>query len=216
MYKVKKPKTPILLEDLGMLKPLESSKYKKRFGIFKCQCGKEFKAMSDDIKTGHTKSCGCYLNTTHGLTYHRFYHTWVAMIARTSNPKSKDFANYGARGIAVCDEWKDIFKFIEWADNSGHIEGLTLDRIDNNKGYFPDNCRWATPSTQMSNRRMDGRNTSGYRGVSWVRWNSKWISKICSNYKIIKIGYFDNSEDAAKAYDEYVIKYNLPHCLNFK
>lgn len=212
---ITKPSMPVLIKDLGMLKPLESSKYKKRFGIFKCQCGQEFKAMSDDVKKDHTKSCGCYLNTTHGLTYHRLYHTWVAMIARTSNPKSKDFANYGARGIVVCDSWKDINNFIEDMYPTFE-EGLTLDRINNNQGYSPDNCRWATPSTQMSNRRMDRRNTSGYRGVSRVRWNNKWIAKICSNYKIIKIGYFDSPADAAKAYDNYIMEHNFPHCLNFK
>lgn len=83
----------------------------------------------------------------------RLYTVWSNMIARTSNPKHDHYKHYGARGIAVCDEWKDASTFINWARSHGYRDDLLLDREDNDKGYYPENCRFVTRSTSIINRR---------------------------------------------------------------
>ena len=85
---------------------------------------------------------------------HRLYSIWHKMCRRCSNPKEDSYYNYGARGIRVCTEWLDYDTFYDWAMDNGYSKDLSLDRIDNNKGYSPDNCRWATPKAQTRNRRI--------------------------------------------------------------
>lgn len=208
----------ILLEDLGMIYPTEKSKVKYRYGFYKCYCGKEFRSRFSRIKTGHTKSCGCHKTesiTTHGLTKHRLYKAWFDMKKRCIDINSKAYEYYGGRGIKVCDRWLKVENFIEDMFPTFQ-EGLSLDRIDNNKGYSPDNCRWATKETQSRNtRKIRKNNTSGYRGVSYFKRDNKWKSQIQIQYKIIRLGTFDTSLEAAKAYDQYIIENNLEHTRNF-
>lgn len=83
----------------------------------------------------------------------RLYNIWKLMLYRCSNPKHIEYYNYGARGISVCNEWLNFDNFYEWAMRNGYRDDLTLDRKENNKGYFPENCRWATSTIQMRNRR---------------------------------------------------------------
>jgi len=212
-----KDMTPILLEDLGMEYPNETSKHTTRYGIFECQyCGKEFKARLASIKNGHTKSCGCYKvteATKHGLSSHRFYPTWNNMRKRCYNPNCRSYPDYGGRGITVCEEWQDIKKFIKWAEET-YIEGYTIDRIDNDKGYSPENCRWTDKTTQNVNQRKKRNNTSGYVGVIWCKRNKAWTTQITSKNKRIYLGSYKEIEDAVKARDEYIIKNNLPHKLS--
>lgn len=204
----------ILLEDLGMKYPNENSKRKYRYGLFKCFCNLEFISRLYDAKYGSIKSCGC-INTKHNLSNHRLYGTWLQMIQRCNNPKSKYYKNYGGRGISVCNEWLDINSFINDMFPS-FIEGLTIDRENPNGNYEKSNCRWATKQVQNRNtRKLQSNNTSGYRGVYWEKRCNKWFAQIMVNYKRICIGYFDNKLDAAKAYDKYVIDNNLEHTLNF-
>ena len=220
-------KNLVLLEDLGMIYPKENSKYKKRYGLYKCFCGNEFKAQMPDIKKGSTSSCGCYrryktaeTNTnnkaTHGLSNHRLYHVWSKMIDRCINKNNKRYKDYGGRGISVCEEWHDINNFL--ADMyPTFIEGLSIDRINTHGNYEPSNCRWATKGIQARNtRKIMTTNTSGCRGVHFCETLNKWVAQITINNNKKHLGCFNTILEAAKAYDKYVTDNNLEHTLNFK
>lgn len=214
---VKEYEKPILLEDLGMKFSTENSKKKRRFGLFKCFCGNEFVAIIANIKNGNTRSCGCLVNqnkATHRLSNHRLYYTWNKMIQRCYNPKNKNYIEYGARGITVCDRWHSIENFIEDLFPT-FKEGLSLDRINVDGDYEPSNCRWVTKSIQARNTRLlMSTNTSGFRGVCWYRANNKWKAQITVNNKRIYLGYFSTPLEGAIAYNNYIIKNNLEHPLN--
>ena len=212
---VEEAMTPFLLEDLGMRYPTEKSKRKYRYGLYLCQyCGKEFEAQIHDVKSGRTKSCGCQSNkfkNPHGLRSHRLYSIWKMMKARCYNPKNKSYLDYGGRGIQICDRWLDINNFIEDMYPS-YQEGLSIDRIEVNGNYEPDNCRWTTQTIQMRNTRdIMKTNTSGYRGVSWYKKSNKWVSKIHVNTKHIHLGYYTTALEAAKAYERYIRLNKLEH-----
>ena len=178
---------PILIEDLGMLFATESSKSRASFGLYKCGfCGTEFKANTYHINRGHTKSCGCYhkrrvkeSNITHGLWSTKLYSIWGDIKKRTLNPKHKHYNDYGGRGITICGEWLDIQNFYNWAISNGYEEnkGLSIDRIDNNGNYCPENCRWTTSIIQNRNQRIRKNNTSGYRGVRYHKNNNKYSAQ---------------------------------------
>lgn len=216
---IEKDMTPVLLEDLGMRYPTENSKQKKRYGIYQCQyCGKEFEGSVYDVKRGNIRSCGCLStqklierNTSHGLGKHPMYQTWYNMKARCYNPKDYYYKDYGGRGIQVCDRWLDINNFIEDMYPSCQ-EGLTLDRIDVNGNYEPDNCRWTDANTQARNTRdKKANNTSGYRGVCWHKVTNKWMTSIVVNNKQIYLGVYHTALEAAKAYERYVRVNRLEH-----
>ena len=126
-------------------------------GEFDCECGRRTKKAISRVVNGYTKTCGDYshvkgINQTHGMRYHRLYSIWHSMMRRCHNAKSKDFKNYGGRGITVESSWHNVCNFILDMDMT-YKKGLSIDRVDNNKGYFKANCRWATNHQQSRNKR---------------------------------------------------------------
>ena len=132
--------------------------------LCKCDCGNETIVNSNNLRRGHTLSCGCYQReqaaiagkktlTIHGKAKSRLYHIWIGMKQRCYNNKSANFKRYGGRGIYVCDEWKNDYQsFYDWSILNGYDESLTIDRINNDKEYSPQNCRWITIKEQGNNR----------------------------------------------------------------
>lgn len=135
------------------------SAYGKALWLCECDCKKCVVIAGNKLRSGHSRSCGCLSidtviarSQTHGLRSAPEYDVWNAMIQRCSNPKNKKYADYGGRGITVCARWRRFENF--YADMGKRpTSAYSLERIDNNAGYEPTNCRWATIDEQLSNQR---------------------------------------------------------------
>jgi hypothetical protein len=173
------------------------------YWLCQCDCGKECVVKGDKIKSGHTKSCGCKKHEiwggkrTHGETKTRLYAIWGGMITRCRNMnREKAKKDYQDRGIGVCPEWTDFSVFQAWALANGYSEDFTIDRIDNDKGYFPGNCRWADAKTQANNKRNNINLSFNNETHTVAQWAEIMDIKYGTLYNRILKGW--NVEDALK------------------
>ena len=154
------PKNIIYLREAPI--NISPSGQRKRIGIFRCECGKEFKARISSVKVGTTSNCGCGAKSNyqkHGMTGTKTRRCWGHIKNRCYKESSKNYKFYGARGIRMYESWIHDFKafndYVSTLDGY-EIRGLTIDRIDNDGNYEPGNLRWVDMKTQSNNRRLRG------------------------------------------------------------
>ncbi len=170
--------------------------------LCQCECGNFTHASKHSLESGEVKSCGCYIaektgirNFKHGGFGTRLYEIWRQMHRRCYGKNNKAYPLYGGRGIAICDEWKEYEHFEKWALSHGYSENLTIDRIDVNGNYTPENCRWATVKEQANNRR-NNRNIS-YKGE--IHTISEWSERYGVNQQKLRDRLSRNGWDLEKA-----------------
>lgn len=178
--------------------------------LCRCDCGNERIIKGCDLRSGNTRSCGCLsldLHTLHGGSYTRLYNIWEGMKRRCQNPNSESYVWYGAKGITVCEEWQQYKPFEQWALTNGYADELSIDRIDNDKGYCPDNCRWETSTGQARNHGIRSDNNSGHKGIFWNAKSGKWLVYIGVDGKRISLGSFNDLQSAIKARQDGELQY---------
>ncbi len=145
---------------LTVIKRMENDKWGQTRWLCQCECGNKKIIQGNHLKSNRIKSCGCLQkikpsNLKHGHSSNgiisKTYRTWYSMIQRCNNPNNTRYKDYGGRGIKVCEAWLTFKGFLQ--DMGERPEGLTLDRIDNSKGYYKENCKWSTQKEQQRNRR---------------------------------------------------------------
>lgn len=189
-----------------------------------CDCGNTKDVLQQNLVNGHVRSCGCFLSErnreritdynrtigkeSHGETKTRLYHIWVGIKTRCFYPNHDAYKNYGGRGVTMCEEWKNSFvSFKSWAIENGYSDNLTIDRINVDGNYCPENCRWVSMSFQEFNKRISKRNTSGHTGVSFKKKDKRWIAYIVVQGKHHHLGSFLCIEDAITARETAEKKY---------
>lgn len=171
---------------LIVLERAKNSKSGKAKWVCLCDCGNKTNVVTCQLTSGKTKSCGCKKmeskNFTHKMSKTRLYYIWLDMRKRCYDPKNKSFLNYGQKGITVCDQWKnDFVSFMNWSYQNGYSKELTIDRIDGNLGYSPENCRWANRIVQNNNRK----NSVFVEYMGETKTLSEWCRQYGKNYKTV-------------------------------
>lgn len=162
--KIRRDITGQIFNGIEAIKFVGRDKNEKARWLFECHCGKQFESDGYSITSGHCVSCGCkQYDRGHGLSRTRLYNIWVGMKQRCENPNCVSYRKYGALGITYEKRWKVFQNFL--ADmGKEYRPGLTLDRIDNTKGYYRSNCKWSTAKEQARNTRRN--HTIEWRGES--------------------------------------------------
>lgn len=171
-----------------------NGKPQKRW-LCKCDCGNKLLVCTSSLNSGHTTSCGCIKRHVladktrkHGKVGTRIYREYMGIKARCYNKNYPGYKNWGGRGIDVCDEWRGehgFENFYNWSMNNGYSDNLTIDRIDNSKGYSPQNCRWTTQIVQANNTRTNV--YIEYRGK--IQSLSNWCRELNLEYNMIYLRY---------------------------
>lgn len=185
---------------LEALKRVENTSSKATMWLCKCECGQEVRVRAQDLKNGHTQSCGCLQReliaqkmTTHGKSKTRLHTIWLGMMNRCYHSSAVSeyvWDKYGGVGIRVAQEWHDFQVFYEWAVQNGYKDGLTVDRVDGTKDYAPENCRWATRKQQSENRSSvhriayEGRYISASDAAEIVGVNKTTVARWCREGKV--------------------------------
>ena len=170
-----------IFERLTVRSYSHKSKWGHSYWVCECSCGNKAIVSSTCLKRGNTRSCGCLRKevvaeerSTHGDgragKRKRLYKIWMGMRCRCNNPNAKDYELYGKRGITVCQLWEKYENFREWALTHGYTDYLSLDRINPNLGYSPDNCRWATNLEQGLTKRNNLHITAFGKTLTAVEW----------------------------------------------
>jgi len=198
---------------LTVLNKAGSSKHKKVLWLCECDCGTQIVTTSGDLNSGNTKSCGCLhkeidseAHTTHGMCGTPEYRSWAHMKERCANPNNKDFLDYGGRGIGIKKEWLVFESFFADMGLKAHPD-LTIERVDNEKGYSKENCIWASRVVQSRNQRIPKNNTSGYAGVYFCKKSNSHRSYIDVGGHRIHLGFFPTIEEAIEARKQGELKY---------
>ena len=164
------------------------SKTRHTYVTCQCECGARKVIRASSLVQGITRSCGCLdkeekirRKTKHGMFGTRIYDIWAHIKSRCDNKNTQQYKNYGGRGIKYCTEWKDFEKFYEWAKNNGYAENLTIDRINVNGNYEPENCRWILEKYQHRNTRTN--KMLEYKGERHCA--SEWAEKLDLNYNTL-------------------------------
>ena len=158
---------------LTVLKTVKPPNTYRYHALCQCECGKQKYIRVDALRSGHTISCGCAQlesATKHGLWHSPVFTVYKGMMSRCYNVTDKRYSSYGGRGITVCKRWLNIFNFVADMEPT-YKKGLTIDRIDNNKGYSPDNCRWATTREQNRNYRRNVLYTHDGKTLCLKEWS---------------------------------------------
>lgn len=182
----------LVIKDSGKRRP-------KRGGIIwtcLCDCGKQINVRGDHLRRGITKSCGCYnkdihkklkIRLTHGKSKSKTYAIWNGMKQRCINPHVREYHRYGGRGITVCERW---FKYENFLEDMGECpEGHSIDRIDNNLGYYKNNCKWSTDKEQSNNRCSCVLITLDGITMNMKQWAEKYSISNKTLHKRIKDGW---------------------------
>lgn len=167
---------------LTVLGPIERAKNKQIAWLCLCECGNTCTVQGYSLRSKNTISCGCYqlenrftVNKTHGLSRTSVYTLWCHIVSRCTNPKNKVYVNYGGRGISISNQWQHSFElfyaYISQLPNFG-VKNYTLDRINNDGNYEPDNVRWATWTEQQRNKRNTHLVTYNNETRPLVEWES--------------------------------------------
>lgn len=166
-----------------------------------CRCGNITIANGSALKSGRKRSCGCLVieaRITHGMTKTPTYRSWRHMLDRCNNPKNNSYSHYGGRGIFVCKEWLGSFETFlkDMGERPERPKGLSIERLNNNDGYSPSNCVWASRTDQMRNQRIHKRNKTGTKGVWWDKRQQKYSVQIGVNKKSFFLGHFTELPEA--------------------
>jgi hypothetical protein len=155
-----------------------------------CDCGNESIVRGDVLRRGTTESCGCGKGLKHGHHKKPWYSSYKAMMERCYLPSSGNYERYGGKGVTVCEEWHDINKFAEWVETSGYAPGLTIDRIDPQGNYEPNNCQWLTRSENSKKSFTDRtKRTKEMVEVVHGRWIKDQLSKFENRYNCSACNY---------------------------
>lgn len=169
--------------------------------LCQCDCGNKKIVQRGHLASGHTKSCGCWMRdrlTIHGYSKRckkdRTHQIWESMIKRCTKPNHQSWKHYGGRKITVCKQWLNSFEnFLK--DMGKAPKGLQLDRINNNKGYYPKNCRWTTKQEQARNRRNNRLITYNGKTRTMIEWSEK--TGIAYNVLVARISRYKWSPEKA-------------------